>query len=368
MLNIFGRKQNNPQDPQMSIDQPQMSIEPPKKPDTGFISSFNRGVDRLTESPLGAPARWLTGNFGKENNPIQTMVTRPGAEIAMSGVEKLTGKKQNIPETPFTKSFFGPEPLKSYQSQTETGGRDTLISAGMTPEMADKFVPWLAVAGIGLDIVPPGVDEAVEAGAKKVLPKVAPQVAKATQAIKNFGATDDVVKQVDDIVKIAKQQQPGFEKMVKDFGKKIGKQVEVGTLKTSDRILEKIMKEEGGDVTKLMDANRSVAFVDNFTQDIGNITKQAQDYFGSNVVAVKEMNPDHLFLKNIVNIKGPNGQTAEFMVTTKPMWDAKIASGDKLYHEFRSITEDATPELLERKQQLLNNMKKLYGDAYNKTK
>lgn len=331
----------------------------------GANQTLDKTNEHLSNTPVGKFTKFVTGDFGKEPSLIQSMVTRPGAEIAMSGAEALTGKKQSLPDDNFKKGFFGPGELKSYQSQAETGGKDTLVSAGMSPEMADKFVPWMAMAGIAMDVVPPGADDMVESGGKKIAPKVASKVGQITNT---FGASDDLVQEILKVEKVAQQQQPAFEKIIRELGDLTGRQVEIGPVKTAQRMLEKVFKEEKGDVTKLMDANRSVAFVNNFTSDIENVTQEAKKFFGDRFVEVKDMNPKQLFIKRIINFTGPDGQVAEFMITTKPMWDAKMSQGDKLYHKFRSIVEElANPAELAEKKKLGDEMLDLYSDAYSKT-
>lgn len=138
------------------------------------IVGTTNALDRVNNSILGAPGRYITGDFGKETTPLQSMVTRPAAEIALSVSDFFGGPKTlNTKGDKFAEPFFGKDHLKSYQEQAKTGGKDFLMSVGFDEKTAMKLVPIMAVTGIALDITPPGLDDIGKSGAKKLTKNVA---------------------------------------------------------------------------------------------------------------------------------------------------------------------------------------------------
>lgn len=162
--------------------------QPLQKPVSNFVDFSNK----LQESPLGIPGKLLTGNYGKDNNALQTMVTRPAAESVLSISDILGGEKTMDVNDPFGQAFFGKTPLKSHFEQARTGGKDFLTEMGTSPETADKLVPFMGLVGLGLDVAPPGVDDALKAGGKKILPKVLTKIDDIIDVAKVANNADDV--------------------------------------------------------------------------------------------------------------------------------------------------------------------------------
>ena len=63
------------------------------------------------------------------------------------------------------------------------------------------------------------------------------------QITDTFGAGDDLVQAILKVEKAAHQQQPAFEKIIRELGDLTGRQVEIGPVKTAQRMLEKVFKE-----------------------------------------------------------------------------------------------------------------------------
>jgi hypothetical protein len=71
------------------------------------------------------------------------------------------------PMSRYNRFLLGPTPLKSYQEQAKTGGKDTLMSLGVSEQNANRAVPFLAAGGVLADLTPPGLDDAGKAVLKK---------------------------------------------------------------------------------------------------------------------------------------------------------------------------------------------------------
>lgn len=146
-----------------------------------------------------------------------------------------------------------------------------------------------------------------------------------------------VGKLAEDISTKATQYQGEFAKNVEGVAKNVGLDFEVGPPKTSERITEKAAQELGGDVSKVMDANRGVIFVDNL-QNVGKTLKKvvaaARKQFGK-VERVKLTIGTPSYNKVIVNVRTPAG-VGEIQLTTPDLWKIKLNEGDILYSIARS--------------------------------
>lgn len=181
--------------------------------------------------------------------------------------------------------------------------------------------------------------------------------------ISNIRKADEIAKQADNFVDVAKAQQPGFEKMISDFATKNNLDFSIGPVKSRGRILEKAVKEEGSNLSNIKDANRAVVFIKDFSNSHDELINTAKRFFGDSVDRVKIGKDEPLFKKSIVNVIGDSGQPTEVQFTTKALWDAKIESGDKLYHKWRSFGD--SPKFAQQRKELYNEMKELYTNALN---
>lgn len=158
-----------------------------------LIQGTSSTLDNVNNSVLGLPGRLVTGDFGKNNTPLQTMVTRPAAEIALSVSDALGGSNKMSTNSGFAQPFFGKDPLKSYQLQAKTGGKEFLLESGFNEETANKLVPYLAFAGILADLTPPGLDDVGKVGAKRLAKKAIQESGES--AVKQF--TKQAIKDPD---------------------------------------------------------------------------------------------------------------------------------------------------------------------------
>ncbi len=149
-------------------------------------------IDEAKQSPYGQLAT-KSQDFVQKANPlkallsgVRTFITRPAAEITMSGAEAISKKPiQFSSQDPAGRLLFGDKPLKSYQEQARTGGKDFLTDVGVSEERAQKMIPYMATAGILADIVPPGLDDVVKKGAKEIVPKL-------LKTVKNVSKHDEI--------------------------------------------------------------------------------------------------------------------------------------------------------------------------------
>lgn len=180
-----------------------------------------------------------------------------------------------------------------------------------------------------------------------------------SESISNLYKARDISNSADEVIDIAKAQQPGFKKLVSYLANELGLDFSVGPIKNKGRILEKAVKEESGNLKNIKDINRSVVFIDDFSNSHDEIINNAKKILGDKVERVKIGKDDPLFKKTIINVIGDKGQSTEIQFTTKKMWDAKINYGDDLYHKYRSITDSSVEEA----KKLYNEMYDLYQNA-----
>ena len=170
---------------------------------------------------------------------------------------------------------------------------------------------------------------------------------------------------VDDALEIANQQQTAFAKKVSDLAESLGKKHAVGDVKGKDRVVEKLVLEEGEQIANIKDMNRGVIFIDDFGKGIDKIiesTKKHLDYdtIPDDMKRIVDSRADTMYKKLIVNFPGENGQLTELQLTTPQMWKAKMElGGDKLYMRYRSMPDLNTPDALH----LKSLMQRLYTQA-----
>jgi hypothetical protein len=155
------------------------------------IQRVSSGLDSVNQSFVGSPARLLFGdgatNTGapetQDPGLIRDIFARPAAQIPLTISDILGGPKQMDTAGPL-EPVFGSKPLKSYQEQARTGGQDFLTQdLGMNPQTAEKMIPLMAIAGVVGDITPPGIDDVLKKGGKKVLPKAVKAVSKVDEIL-----------------------------------------------------------------------------------------------------------------------------------------------------------------------------------------
>lgn len=166
------------------------------------IQGTSNFLDKVNQSPLGNPARFLFGDdvtdtgAPQEQNPgfLRAAFTRPFAEIPLSVSELLGGTNKVQQQDPAGKVLFGNKPLQSYQESARTGGVDFLTEdLGFSQQRAEDLVPLMAVAGVALDLTPPGVEDVGRKGVTELLPSAAKSVDDVVDVVKGSGAVDDVI-------------------------------------------------------------------------------------------------------------------------------------------------------------------------------
>lgn len=158
------------------------------------------------------------------------------------------------------------------------------------------------------------------------------------------------------MAKAAAEHQKEFAAKIEDVAKETGLELKLGPSKTADRILEKAMIENGGDVRLNLDANRATVIIQS-SEDAAKLLEAVKKRFTPTRIKDKFDKPIGEFKGGIFNVKTPYGQ-AEIAVTTPEMWRAKAElGGQQLYEQVRSkIGDFAAAEA---------KMKKLYADAWS---
>lgn len=148
-------------------------------------------------------------------------------------------------------------------------------------------------------------------------------------------------------------------------------------LKGRERAREKVETELNNDWGKLTDGVRASVAVDN----INDIHRVIHHLKNAGVKIAKKptnrfANPtDSGYRDMLLNIQYPNGHIGELQIHTKPILKAKQGMGHKYYEDARSMQakmfkenrSEFTPEELKTLEEINNNSKKLYEDAWNKS-
>jgi len=301
-------------------------------------------------------------NFGQLGDLVkqkyQQYVQHPSEELGQKVVEKYPEYKQRITDA-------GQSYLDNYYSATAPveGQKVRNVAKGLLFPSKEEAQQTAQSMSMG----PEQFKQMTSEQGKRLTDQYI-NFAGISEPVKNLGQKKvfnipKISKQIDDLISVAKKQQQQFSKDVSSFSKLSGIDFSIGPIKEKARILEKVTKEVGGDVSKIKDVNRSVVFIDNFSNNLNMMTERAKSYFGDRVVGVKSPKDNDIYKKTIINVLGDSGQPMEVQITTKPMWDAKIKYGDTLYHKYRSMTDLKSDEATK----LWNEMFDLYDKAYKKT-
>lgn len=192
-VNTAYQRVNNPPVRQMYNQLPQR-LEPLRRTYNQPIQQINRVAQiPFRVNPLTAPQFAISNRYKPQIlSGIRTMgqaIARSPFEVGLTVNEVAGGRRTSpTPRSILTQGLparyragagqiidrvLGTSPFKSYPHQAETGGMQTLVDYGMRPEQAQKYVPAMALAGFALDATPPGVDDLLKTGGKKLIPKVA---------------------------------------------------------------------------------------------------------------------------------------------------------------------------------------------------
>lgn len=177
------------------------------------------------------------------------------------------------------------------------------------------------------------------------------------QAKHNLDATQltGLYYQTKGLVDKANKFDPVFKKTLDDIAQKNGWRIEHGPVKGIDRSLEKTVYENGGDLTKLRDLNRSTVLV-NDSSDVKRIADQLRSHFGIERVKDDFGLPSGEYKKANINVDLPYGGKGEIQVTTPEMLRAKMElGGHQLYEQVRSQSPGW--------EKALEEMRTLYADA-----
>ena len=146
------------------------------------------------------------------------------------------------------------------------------------------------------------------------------------------------------------------------------------TLKTRERAREKIAADYGGDASRITDLARSSVIFDTEEQVLQALDILRQDM---NVIRIKNRfaKPVNGYRDVLLNVLMPNKHIAEMQLHLRSILDVKYEFGDKLYQEIRTIEanalkeeRDLTPDESKRIEQLSFEAKKLYDEAFAKSK
>ncbi len=141
------------------------------------------------------------------------------------------------------------------------------------------------------------------------------------------------------------------------------------------RAREKVADNYDGDWGRLKDVVRGTIGVNSY-DDIPAAVEALRENAKKNdwVISMRPedrfSNPTSAGYRDIqLFIESPDGLVAEVQVNTKAMWVAKEKYGHKLYEESRSLSSDIknngpNPDKIKRIEQLDEQMKKLYSDAW----
>lgn len=281
------------------------------------IQGTSNFLDKVNKSVVGAPARFLFGDevtgtkaeTPKEQEPgiLREVFTRPFAEIPISVAEKVSGQKIQLDPSrdAVGQTLFGNKPLRSYQEKARTGGVDTLVDLGVDREQAEKLVPFMAVAGIALDVTPPGIDDA----GKKVLPKVIKTASKGDEAV------EFAVKKADEIAPMLKKVLPEVKGSIDDALKVL----EDKGIKVADDLVKKlksgkVVEGEGFVFQNQEKAGKFIANIDdNIKAFIPEVKKVTKDVTEQATKRVKETT--ETARETLEELRKPLKETAEDVPT-----------------------------------------------------
>ena len=143
-------------------------------------------------------------------------------------------------------------------------------------------------------------------------------------------------KQIEPLAQKAEAYDLKFKEQIGKIAKETGLDLQNGKSKTTERAAQKILSDYNGKISDMRDWNRSVFFIDDPAK-LDAFTQAVKKEFPIDRIKNNFDSTQDEYKKAIINVKTPNGLTAEVQVTTPEMWRAKkVLGGDDLYHKIRT--------------------------------
>lgn len=189
-----------------------------------------------------------------------------------------------------------------------------------------------------------------------------------------FSPLKQTSNNLDKLYQQAKDAQPDLNQLTKEIASQLGGEALIPkTLKSRERAIEKINADYDGDVSRITDLARSSVIFETEYQVLQALDILQQDM---KVIRIKNrfQNPVNGYRDVLLNIRMPNQHIVEMQLHLRHILEVKYEFGDKLYQEIRTIEADTkreqrdlTPDESKRIEQLRNQAKKLYDEAFEKS-
>lgn len=228
---------------------------------------FNKKIETLQEKPVTPAAEkpatkftpFTKSDISKTGVFLRDMaraLPRAGAKVGSSAGELLyegiTGKKATpeqqtiVPKTKFEKVFFGEEPIKTIQKETEEGSA-FLEEKGLKKSWATPLAFAGSLGMTGLDLLPPvpGKKELAEKIVKETMEELVEKLTKDVaedsvyKTLKQYNVADDIAQEfAPQLAKTATKEET--QKVIREVG---AQQVQRATKQANERMLELVGKE-----------------------------------------------------------------------------------------------------------------------------